>query len=70
MDAENIRRKVREDFWFLFDSHGDSVLGVLLYGSVVKAEFNERSDIDICVVAPAAKDKIGFSRWFLSNVKR
>lgn len=67
MDAEDIRRKVREDFRFLFDSHAFS--GVLLYGSVVKDECNERSDIDLCVVAPAARDKIEFSRWILSNVR-
>jgi len=67
MDAKDAKRKVREDFRFLFDNN--SVLGVLLYGSMAKGESNERSDIDICVVAPSASDKIEFSRWIMSNVR-
>ncbi len=59
--------KVREDLRFLFDNR--SVLGVLLYGSVVAGESTERSDIDICVVTPAAGDKVAFLRWILANVK-
>ncbi|MGB2726943.1 MAG: nucleotidyltransferase domain-containing protein [Halobacteriota archaeon] len=65
MDAEDIRRKVREDFKFLFNE----VWGVLLYGSVAKEENDERSDIDICVVAPSVDNKIRFSRWILSNIR-
>ncbi len=61
MDAKDVRRKMREDFRFLFDN--TLVLGVLLYGSVVKGKCNERSYIDICVVAPSANDKVEFSRW-------
>ncbi len=67
MDAKKVGEKVREDLRFLFENR--SVLGVLLYGSVVAGESTERSDIDICVVAPAAGDKVAFSRWILSNVK-
>jgi len=68
MDAKRVGEKVREDLRFLFDNR--SVLGVLLYGSVVAGESTERSDIDICVVTPAAGDKVvAFSRWILSNVK-
>ena len=69
MDANEVRRKVREDFRFLFDSDADLVLGVLLYGSMVTAECNERSDIDLCVVAPMARDNIAFSREILSQVR-
>jgi len=67
MDAKKVGEKVREDLRFLFENR--SVLGVLLYGSVVAGESTERSDIDICVVAPAAGDTVAFSRWILSNVK-
>jgi hypothetical protein len=67
VDAEDVRRKVREDFRFLFDN--SLVLGVLLYGSVVTGESNERSDIDICVVAPSASDRVELSRWILANVR-
>jgi len=67
MDAKKVGEKVREDLRFLFENR--SVLGVLLYGSVVAGESTERSDIDVCVVAPAAGDKVAFSRWILSNVK-
>jgi len=67
MDAEDIRGKVREDLRFLFDN--SLVLGVLVYGSVVTGESNERSDIDICVVSPSASDRVELSRWILSNVR-
>ncbi len=67
MDAEAVKRKVREDLQFLCDDI--LVLGVLLYGSVAEGESNERSDIDICVVAPSASDKVKLSRWIMRNVK-
>ena len=41
MDAKRVGKKVREDLRFLFDNR--SVLGVLLYGSVVEGESTERS---------------------------
>ncbi|MCK4475153.1 MAG: nucleotidyltransferase domain-containing protein [Methanophagales archaeon] len=67
MDAKIAGKKVSEDLRFLFDNR--SVLGVLLYGSVVEGESTERSDIDVCIVAPAADDKVAFSRWILANVR-
>jgi predicted nucleotidyltransferase len=67
MDAEEVGRKVREDCKFLIDNV--LVLGMLVYGSVAKGESDERSDIDICVVAPLVDDKIRFSRLILANVK-
>jgi predicted nucleotidyltransferase len=33
----------------------NNVLAILIYGSVAKGSENERSDIDICIVAPNAK---------------
>ncbi|MCW7080708.1 MAG: nucleotidyltransferase domain-containing protein [Candidatus Methanospirare jalkutatii] len=67
MDAGEIEGKVREDFSFLIDN--SSVLGILIYGSMAKGESDERSDIDICIVAPSVEDKIRFSRTILANVR-
>jgi len=47
MDKRDIER-IKRDLEFLFDK----VLGILVYGSIAKDEENERSDIDICIVAP------------------
>ncbi len=47
MDTGDIER-VREDFKFLFDD----VLGIVVYGSAARGEENERSDVDICIIAP------------------
>ena len=33
----------------------NDVLAILIYGSVAKGKENERSDIDICIVAPGVK---------------
>jgi len=33
----------------------NDVLAILIYGSVAKGKENERSDIDICIVAPDAE---------------
>ncbi len=67
MDVGEIEGKVREDFSFLIDN--SSVLGILIYGSMAKGEGNERSDIDICIVAPSVEDKIRFLRTILANVR-
>lgn len=65
MDKEEVKRRVKKDFEPLFDD----VLGILLYGSLAAGEDDERSDIDISIVAPVIDDKIGFSRRILSNVR-
>ncbi|MFB6265482.1 MAG: nucleotidyltransferase domain-containing protein [Candidatus Nanohaloarchaea archaeon] len=44
------REQVREDFQFLEED--DRVLAVLVFGSQVAGKAHERSDIDICIVAP------------------
>lgn len=44
------REQIEEDFGFLRED--ESVLAVLLFGSQATGEAHERSDIDICVVAP------------------
>jgi predicted nucleotidyltransferase len=53
MDAEEARIKMMEYFKFLIDD----VLGMLIYGSVATGASTERSDIDVCVVAPLVADK-------------
>ena len=65
MDKEEVKRRVKTDFEPLLDD----VLGILLYGSLAAGVDNERSDIDISIVAPVIDDKIGFSRRILSNVR-
>ena len=47
MDKRDIER-IKRDFEFL----SDSVLAVVVYGSRAKNEETERSDIDVCIVAP------------------
>lgn len=58
---------IRNDFEVIA---GDSrVLGILLYGSYATSEENVRSDIDVCIVAPAAKkDLRGFLKFVWQNV--
>src|SRR3989338_1017140 len=48
MAGKKIIEQIKKDFDFL----EKKVLAVLLYGSVQKSEDSERSDIDICIVAP------------------
>lgn len=64
MDQEEVRRKVRRDLQFL----EEEVLGVLLYGSWATGEAHPRSDIDICIVAPRAEDKIKLWRMALAEI--
>lgn len=47
MDKTDIER-IRKDFKPL----SDNFLAIVIYGSVVKGEKTERSDIDVCIVAP------------------
>lgn len=44
------KEDVAKDFSFL-RGHED-ILAVLLFGSRAKGEWNERSDVDVCIVAP------------------
>jgi len=60
------RKKVEEDFSFL--KNDDDVLAVLLFGSQVTGDTNERSDIDICVVAPEV-EPIKMMRKVWRNLK-
>jgi len=67
MATEEVERRMKEDFRFLIDN--DLILGIMLYGSAAKGEQTERSDIDLCVVAPKVDDRIRFSRSIMAQVK-
>lgn len=44
------KRQIKEDFQFL--KKDDKVLALLLFGSQIKEKTHEKSDTDICIVAP------------------
>lgn len=69
MDADELKRKVTADFAFLGESPTFEVLGLLLFGSVAKGESSDRSDIDLCAVAPAVRDHPAFFRWLLAHLR-
>ena len=46
--------KLKKEFSFL---NKENILGILLYGSKANGLDNERSDTDICIVAPDIKSK-------------
>ncbi|MCE8423047.1 MAG: nucleotidyltransferase domain-containing protein [Candidatus Methanoperedens sp.] len=48
---------IKKDFLFL--SSRDDIIAILLYGSIAKGEDTPRSDIDICIVSPSCKDRLG-----------
>jgi predicted nucleotidyltransferase len=65
MDAEEIKRRIKTDLSFL----EDEVAGILLYGSVAAGEAHEKSDIDICLVAPETKDRINLWTRALAGIR-
>lgn len=64
MDQEEVRRRVRRDLRFL----EKDVSGILLYGSWATGEAHPGSDIDICIVAPQAENKIKLWRMALAGI--
>jgi predicted nucleotidyltransferase len=58
MDQRAIIEKAKKDLAFL----QENVLGVLIFGSWATGMGHEMSDIDICIVAPSAEDKIALWR--------
>ena len=44
----NLKTDVKKDF----EEFNDDALGILLYGSHAQGRWSERSNIDICIVAP------------------
>ncbi len=57
---------IEKDFSFIFNKK--EVLAVLLYGSVVKEEQTPRSDIDVCIVAPASENKAELLKEVYRNI--
>ncbi|KXB08304.1 hypothetical protein AKJ56_01525 [candidate division MSBL1 archaeon SCGC-AAA382N08] len=47
------KEKIEQDLEFL--KSDEKVLSILVFGSTVKGNTNEKSDIDICIVAPEKK---------------
>lgn len=60
------KEDIKRDFSFL--RAREDILAILLFGSCVKRGGNERSDIDICIVAPFCKDRIGLLREVYRNL--
>lgn len=66
MDAEEFLNKVKQDFKFIEKRH--DVLGILVFGSIVRGEHIPRSDIDICIVAPETENLDELINYVFSNV--
>ena len=66
MATEDILKKIEKDLDSLKKRH--DILGILVYGSLVTGEYTERSDIDICIVAPEAKDIDELINFVFANV--
>ncbi len=52
--STSMENDIKDDFEFI----KDEVMGVLLFGSSVRYERTERSDIDICIVGPKNREVI------------
>ena len=65
MDREEVLAKAKRDFQFL----QERVLGTLVFGSWARGEASDRSDIDLCIVAPRASDPGALWREALSQIQ-
>jgi predicted nucleotidyltransferase len=65
MDREEVLAKAKRDFQFLHKR----ALGTLVFGSWARGEASERSDIDLCIVAPRASDPGALWREALSQIQ-
>jgi predicted nucleotidyltransferase len=63
VDREDVLAKAKRDFLFL----QGRVLGIMLFGSWARGEANERSDIDLCIIAPEVEDKASLWREAISE---
>jgi len=63
VDREEVLARAKRDFQFLHDQ----VLGIMLFGSWARGEAHERSDIDLCLVAPEVEDKARLWREAISE---
>lgn len=50
MVKEELLRQIKDDFVRILE--GKKILGILLFGSIANDNETNRSDIDICVIAP------------------
>lgn len=57
---------MKRDFSFLLKR--EDVLAILLFGSQVKGAGDVRSDTDICIVAPACKERHGLLKEIYRNL--
>ncbi|MEI8002831.1 MAG: nucleotidyltransferase domain-containing protein, partial [Methanothrix sp.] len=70
MAGEDVAARVKNDLLFLQEPFWrNQVRGVLLYGSRARGEAGQRSDIDLCIVAPEAADKAALWREFISRLR-
>jgi predicted nucleotidyltransferase len=67
MDKAKLINHIRSDFSFL--SQKSEILGILLFGSYMRGDSDENSDIDLCVVAPNMKfyDTYAFIMKYLQH---
>jgi hypothetical protein len=63
VDREEVLARAKRDFQFL----QDRVLGIMLFGSWARNDASERSDIDLCLVAPEVEDKAALWREAISE---
>ncbi|MBD3197802.1 MAG: hypothetical protein GF317_22310 [Candidatus Lokiarchaeota archaeon] len=50
MVTESFSKNIKQDFFPIISNK--NILGILLFGSYAKDQKTNRSDIDICIVAP------------------
>ena len=66
MDQNNLPRLRKE--LLEITTHPD-VMAILLFGSQVTGEMTERSDTDICIVAPTVEDQKSLLKWIWRSLK-
>ncbi len=63
MDAREQLNEIYENFLKVIEEK--EIMGILMYGSVIKGLNTNKSDIDICIVAPNEDtfELLSFYRW-------
>ncbi len=65
MVKEELLRQIKDDFVNILEAK--DILGLLLYGSITNDKETNRSDIDICVVAPE-EDPVNLYSYFSERI--
>lgn len=65
MVREELLTQIKRDFSIIIQNK--DILGILLFGSYAVGDQTNRSDIDICVVAPN-EDPVKFLSYILQNI--